>query len=448
MSGRTGAGPPAAWVPTLYLAMGIPFAMVNWVVASMFKNMGYSDTAIMAATGGIVVVWSLKPLWAEFLDMSATKRTWVLSMEFLLCALLAVVATATRLPTYFSTITMLLWAIAFASATQDICADGVYITTLDKKKQAEWVGLQGVFWNVGRLFAISGTLWLAGWLQDAGIDRKTAWTYALGSSAATMGLLGVYHCFKLPAAPISPRPHHAREMANKFIDSVKAFFQKKSLLGMLIFVGLYRTGEGFLLGEGPLFIQAPIKEGGLGLTLQQKGLVDGTVSTSFILLAGWLGGLFVSKYGLRRTLLFLAMCLNVTHICYVLLSQMASPERKVSLSLILLLVSIEKFGYSFGFVGNMLYMMQQIAPGKYKMTHYAFATAWMNLVLWPTQKYSGKLADWLGYRHFFIFVLVASIPSLIAAWKAPFPDPPDVEDGDDEAVVREANPRATRADAA
>jgi PAT family beta-lactamase induction signal transducer AmpG len=86
-----------------------------------------------------------------------------------------------------------------------------------------------------------------------------------------------------------------------------------------------------------------------------------------------------------------------------------------------LLVSLEKFGYSFGFVGNMLYMMQQIAPGKYKMTHYAFATALMNLVLVPTQMISGPLADGLGYRRFFVFVLVASIPSIIAAWRAPFP---------------------------
>jgi PAT family beta-lactamase induction signal transducer AmpG len=120
---------------------------------------------------------------------------------------------------------------------------------------------------------------------------------------------------------------------------------------------------------------------------------------------------------------------------------MASPERHLPLSVILTLVSIEKFGYSFGFVGNMLYMMQQIAPGKYKMTHYAFATAWMNLVLWPTQTFSGKLADWLGYRGFFIFVLVASIPSLIAAWTAPFPNPPDVDDDVDEAAPREAKPQ-------
>jgi PAT family beta-lactamase induction signal transducer AmpG len=89
-------------------------------------------------------------------------------------------------------------------------------------------------------------------------------------------------------------------------------------------------------------------------------------------------------------------------------------------------VSIEKFGYSFGFVGNMLCMMQQIAPGKYKMTHYAFATSLMNLVLVPTQMVSGPLADRFGYKHFFLFVVVVSIPSIIAAWLAPFPNTPDV----------------------
>jgi PAT family beta-lactamase induction signal transducer AmpG len=416
------------WVPTLYLAMGIPFSMVNWTVASMFKNLGYSDTSIMAATGSIVVVWSLKPFWAEFLDMSLTKRAWVLSMQFLLCALLAGLALAMHLPNFFAIITLLLWAIAFVSATQDICADGIYITALDNQKQAEWIGLQGVFWNLGRIVAISGTLLIAGRLKDAGFDAKTAWTYALGASAIAMGALGLYHCFHLPTGSIAHRPKDAKEVVDKLVDSVKAFFQKKSIVGMLVFVGLYRTGEGFLLGEAPLFLQAPLKEGGLGLSLEQKGWIDGTVSTTFILVAGWLGGKFVAKYGLRRTLLFLAICLNVPHLCYVFLSQVASPDRQLPMYVVVLLVSIEKFGYSFGFVGNMLYMMQQIAPGKYKMTHYAFATAWMNLVLWPTQTVSGKLADWLGYKNFFIFVLIASIPSLFAAWKAPFPNPTDVDD--------------------
>jgi len=84
-------------------------------------------------------------------------------------------------------------------------------------------------------------------------------------------------------------------------------------------------------------------------------------------------------------------------------------------------VTVEKFGYSFGFVANMLYMMQQISPGKFHMTHYAFCTALMNLVLIPTQSSSGMIADALGYKHYFLFVMVVSIPSIIAAWLAPFP---------------------------
>src|SRR5258708_35613979 len=127
-------------------------------------------------------------------------------MEFLLCAVFAVLAVALRLPNFFAIVTMLLWVIAFASATQDICADGIYITVLDKQKQAEWIGLQGVFWNLGRIFAISGTLWLAGRLKDAGLEAKVAWTYALGTSAVTMGALSVYHCFTLPTGSIAHRP--------------------------------------------------------------------------------------------------------------------------------------------------------------------------------------------------------------------------------------------------
>ncbi len=439
---------PATWVPSLYLAMGIPFSMVNWVVASMFKDLKYSDTAIMAATGSIVVVWSLKPFWAEFLDMSLTKRIWVLAMEVVLAGIFAVTAAVMHLPSYFALVTFLLWVIAFASATQDICADGIYITALDGQKQAEWIGLQGVFWNLGRLFATAVVVWLAGTFERSGLEPKTAWSYALAVSALVMGGLSVYHYFKLPEGSGSHRPKDVKEIVDKFADSLGAFFKKKSILGMLVFVGLYRTGEGFLLGEAPLFLQAPLKDGGLALSLQQKAAIDGTVSTAFILLAGWLGGLFVARYGLKRTLLFLAFCLNVPHVCYIVLSQLVTPDKPLPWPVILALVSVEKFGYSFGFVGNMLYMMQQIAPGKYKMTHYAFATAWMNLVLWPTQTASGKLADWLGYRHFFIFVLVLSIPSLIAAWLAPFPNPPDIDDGEGEAGAGASKAPSTAAAAA
>jgi PAT family beta-lactamase induction signal transducer AmpG len=419
---RRRAASPAAWVPSAYVAEGIPFAMVIWVAGTMFKDLGHSDSEITLGTASIGIAWSLKPLWAAFLDMVWTKRTWVLLAEAALAVLLACVAMALGLERYFDVVLALLWVLAFASATQDICIDGVYITALDERSQAAWIGVQGMCWNVGRIVATAGVVWVAGTLESSGRAPKTAWAIALAVSAAGMGLLAVYHTLTLPTGSVPRRPQGASEVLTTFVDTGRAFLRKPSIVGMLTFVFLYRAGEGFLLVEAPLFMQTPVAQGGLGLTLAQKAFVDGTVSTTVSVIGGLLGGKFASRFGLRRSLLLLAVCMNVPHLCYVLLSFAGSPAAPLSLHSIQLLVSLEKLGYSFGFVGNMLYMMQQLAPGPYKMTHYAFATALMNLVLVPTQMLSGPLAERLGYRGFFLFVLVASVPSIVAAWRAPFPN--------------------------
>ena len=311
MSARTRVRHPVAWVPTSYLAEGIPFAMVIWVAGTMFKDLGHSDTEITLGTASVGIVWSLKPFWAAFLDMYRTKKFWVLLTEFVMAAILVGAALALRLPNYFNVIILALWLLAFASATQDICVDGVYITTLDKRQQAAWIGVQGMCWNVGRIFATAAVVWLAGNLKDAGYDAKSAWVYALGLSSLTMGALGIYHYFILPTGSIASRPKSRAEIVATFADAVKAFFQKKAIWGMLLFVFFYRAGEGFLLVEAPLFMQAPLEKGGLGMTLGQKALVDGTVSTVVSIVAGLLGGAFVSKFGLKRTIVFLAICLNV-----------------------------------------------------------------------------------------------------------------------------------------
>jgi MFS transporter, PAT family, beta-lactamase induction signal transducer AmpG len=414
---------PWSWVTTSYFAEGIPFALVIWVAGTMFKNLGHSDSQITLATASIGIAWSLKPFWAAFLDMYRTKKFFVLAMEFLMSALLIGIAVALPLPNYFQITIAVLWVIAFASSTQDICVDGVYITTLDEKKQAAFIGVQGVFWNVGRIFSTAAIVWLAGHLQDHhDLSARSAWGWALGLGSATLAVLGIYHIFVLPTGSIVKRPQSAGEVAREFLDTWVDFLRKEKIWGMLLFVLLYRLGEGLLLVEGPLFLQASPEAGGIGLSLQEKSVIDGTISTFVSLFAGLLGGAFMAKYTLKRnTLFFMALCLNVPHITFVILSQMAGPGLHVPLWVVGSLVTVEKFGYSFGFVANMLYMMQQISPGKYHMTHYAFANSLMNLTLVPTQMISGPLADHFGYKTYFIVVMFAAIPSLLGAWFAPFP---------------------------
>ncbi|MEO8177797.1 MAG: MFS transporter [Deltaproteobacteria bacterium] len=416
---------PAFWVPSAYLAEGIPFAMVIWVAGTMFKDLGHTDTEITLATASVGIMWSLKPLYAGFLDMFRTKKFWVLSMEFAMAVLLGLMALSLNLPGYFQIIIGLLWLVAFASATQDICIDGIYITSLDKSRQAAWVGLQGAFWVTGRIFATSIVVLMAGALKtELGIAAKPAWALALCLSTAVMAGLGIYNYFMLPTGSVPVRPSGIAEIGSTFVEQFLDFLAKPKIWLMLLFVFLYRSGEGFLLVEAPLFMQAKLADGGLGLTLENKGLIDGLISTVVSLGGGLAGGAFIARYGLKRSLVFMALCMNIPHVCYVILSQLQSPDAPMSFYTIGVLVTIEKFGYSFGFVANMLYMMQQISPGRFHMTHYAFCTALMNLVLIPTQASSGWIADEIGYKSFFLFVMVASIPSVIAAWFAPFPNTP------------------------
>jgi PAT family beta-lactamase induction signal transducer AmpG len=425
---------PLSWVPTSYLAEGIPFAMVIWVAGTMFKDLGHSDSEITLYTASIGIMWSLKPLYAGFLDMFKTKKFWVVAMEFAMAGILGLCASALALPNYFIVIILLLWLLAFASATQDICVDGVYITSLDSAEQAKFIGLQGAFWVTGRIFATAVVVGIASALQRQGMDSRAAWAVALGVSFGAMAALGAYHLFALPTGTTPERPANASEVLTTFGRQWVDFLKKPQLLGMLTFVFLFRLGEGFLLVEAPLFMQGKVIDGGLGMCatdaisaacphmLEDKALIDGFISTAVSLIFGMLGGWYAGKFGLnRKTLVFMAMCLNIPHVTFLILSHMVTPENPVPLSVIATLVTIEKAGYSFGFIANMLYMMQQISPGKYHMTHYAFCTSIMNLVLIPTQMASGPLADWLGFKTFFWVVIFASIPSILGAFIAPFP---------------------------
>lgn len=425
---------PLWWVPSSYLAEGIPFAMVIWVAGTMFKDLGHSDSEITLYTASTGIMWSLKPFYAGFLDMFKTKKFWVVAMELVMAVVLGLWAFSLALPNYFLVIVLLLWLLAFASATQDICVDGVYITSLDEANQAKYIGLQGAFWVTGRIFATALIVGIAGWLQKGGTDARGAWAGALGVGTAAMGLLGLYHWFVLPTGSTPERPESGGEVLRTFVDQILDFLKKPQLFWMLLFVFFFRLGEGFLLVEAPLFIQGKVTDGGLGMCatggvsaacpylLEDKALIDGFISTAVSLAFGMLGGWFAGKFGLnRRTLVFMATCLNVPHVTFLILSQLVTPEAPVSLPIITTLVTIEKAGYSFGSVAMMLYMMQQISPGKYHMTHYAFCTSIMNLTLVPTQMLSGLMADRFGFQPYFWIVMLASIPSILGAWFAPFP---------------------------
>jgi PAT family beta-lactamase induction signal transducer AmpG len=410
------------WVPSLYLAMGIPYNVVNGTAVRMYKSLGYADSQITVAIGSMGIAWSLKPLWAAFLDMYRTKKFFVLSMELLIAVLLVGVAMSLPTTGFFQTSIAILWVVAFASSTQDICADGIYLTALDKPAQSKLAGVQGCFWVLGKVLAAGLLISVLDGLRITnGWSQPHMWQMVMITCAVGMVVLAVYHVFLLPAGSVSDRPTSAKQVVTDFLSTATTFFHKRAFWGMIAFVFLYRLGEGLILQEGQLFLQSAQSVGGLGLTAGQVSNIDAVYGTCATIVGGLLGGWFAGRLGLSRSLWILGLCLNIPHFTFMLLSHYAAAGHGLEYSTITTMVTIEKFGYGFGMVGNMIYMMQQLAPGRCTMTHYAFATALMNLVLVPTAMISGPLAEMLGFSTFFLVVMFASVPSVLAAWHAPFP---------------------------
>jgi PAT family beta-lactamase induction signal transducer AmpG len=221
--------------------------------------------------------------------------------------------------------------------------------------------------------------------------------------------LSLYHARALPTGGAARHSGSLREIAATFGDVLISFLKKPHIYLLLLFILLYRAGEGQVVTIGPLFLVDKRAAGGLGLTMDQFGTIYGTVGTLAFLAGTFLGGYFTSWLGLRRALLPLICAMNFPNLAYVYLST-ALPTSHV---LIASAMSVEMFGYGFGFVGVMLLMMQEIAPGKYQTAHYAFANSLMNLGLMLPGAVSGKIQMALGYQKFFVWVLISSIPAII-----------------------------------
>ncbi|MDF1546397.1 MAG: MFS transporter [Bacteroidales bacterium] len=409
---------PATWIPTVYFGMGLPFVAIAQASALMYKNLGISDTQIALWTSLIMLPWTLKPLWSPVLEMFKTKKHFVVATQLVTGFTFALVALSLPLDGFFRYSIALLAVVAFSGSTHDIATDGVYLSVLSSKLQAKYIGWQGAAYNIAKIVSGGGFVYFAGELEKT-IGVVHAWMVVMVTYGAVMIILGLYHIKMLPSGGAANQVKSFSEGMNTLWEVIKTFFQKKFIIWYIIFIILYRFAEGFAIKIAPLFFKAAVSEGGLGLSTSQIGLVYGVFGSAAFVVGSLLGGYYIAARGLKRTLFTLACIFNIPFAVYAVLS-ITQPE---NIYLIALAVAFEYFGYGFGFVGLMLFMMQQIAPGKYKMAHYAFASGIMNLGFMIPSMMSGYLSDLVGYKIFFIWVLVATIPALMAAYFVPFKNP-------------------------
>ena len=428
---------PITWIPTAYFAMGLPFVFLNMVTVLMFKGLGVEDKLITFWTSLILLPWTLKPLWSPFLELFKTKKFFVIATQLITGITFGLVAFSLQLPHFFSIAIGLLAVIAFSGATHDIACDGVYMSELSTSDQAKYIGWQGAFYNIAKIVATGGLVYLAGYLIEmysAGATdgiavlaaNRKSWMIILAAMCVVMVVLGIYHMFMLPSGGSAAvqKKRSVHETATELVNVLLDFFSKRHIVYYIFFIILYRFAEGFVMKIVPLFLKAGRDMGGLGLSEKEIGLYYGTYGAAAFVLGSLLAGYYISARGLKKTLFSLCCIFNIPFMVYALFAAF-QPENGI---LICSGIIFEYFGYGFGFVGLTLFMMQQVAPGKHQMAHYAFASGIMNLGVMIPGMLSGWVCETLGeffnkpggYEPFFIFVLIATIPAFLITYFVPF----------------------------
>ena len=392
---------PLSWIPTLYLGESLPFAAVMLMSLVLYQEMGLTDTQITLYTGWLGLPWVIKPLWSPIVDGIKTKRWWILAMQLLIGAALALLAFTLPTSFWLQASLALFMLIAFSSATHDICADGFYILGLENKDQELYVGLRNTFYRIGMVLGQGGLVMLAGLLQKSEMSIPLSWSITFLAVAGLMLMLAAYHWKALPMPPSDSPKGEKLNILEDFGLTLKVFFTKPHLITALLFILLFRLPEGLLTKIVPLFLKRTIAEGGLALTDVQYGFVYGTLGVIGLLGGGIVGGWLVSKFGLKKMLWPLVLCITLPDIVYVYLSYIQSQ----SLPLIATCVFIEQVGYGLGFTAYTLYLVS-FSHGERSTSVFSFCTAFQYLggVMLPGMV-SGLISENIGYQNFFWLVM-------------------------------------------
>ena len=400
----------------------------------LFAKMGVPNDQLSFFTTLLYFPWFLKGLWSPFVDVLRTKRWWIIAMQALmtvLCILLTITlphpaaetiaAKATSAGLFRWTLVFFIIA-AFASATHDIAADGYYMLAHDSKSQAAFVGIRSTFYRIASVFSQGVLVYIAGQIENRTGDIPMSWQVTLGVTSVLMLCVTLYHCFFLPcAAEDQPREvKDYRGAMRELRESFVTFFTKPGVGLAIAFMLLYRLSEGFLVklsqpflvdGRETFIRDGKIIGGGLALGTDTVGLLYGTIGVICLLVGGILGGIYISRRGLKRSIWLMAAALTLPSFVYCYLS-MAQPE---SLWLIGAAVSFEQFGYGFGFTAYMLYMMH-FSEGRYKTSHYAICTAFMALSMMIPGFVAGSLELAVGYSTFFWIANACSITTFLITY--------------------------------
>ena len=403
---------PWKWVPTLYLGTGPAQVAATTLSMLLYKQLGLTNAEITLYTAWFFLPQVLRPLWAPLIELTKSRRWWVVAMQLLVGA--AFGGVAFTIPTAYwlqGTICFFL-LLAFSGAIYDTAVDSFYSVSLDDDAQQHFTGIRSAFYRLSIIFAQGFLVMVAGNLQLLYRNSiSLSWSLVFYAAAGLFIALWLWHRAILPharadegrydwsgdlPADLSDLWHEMRRRLHSFVTK----YERRRVVATLFFIVAFLLPEALFSKVSMLFLVDAEHNGGLGLSPQEFGWVQGTVAVVALSLGSLAGGIVVNRDGLRRWLWPMTAATNLPHLLYLYLA-LTQPGGLLPITLC---IFVHQFGCAFGTTAYLLQLIHY-SRGPHQTTHHLLCTALMTASFVLPSMFSGALQMALGYPAFFLMVL-------------------------------------------
>lgn len=399
-------GHPWAWIPTAFLAKGVSTVTFAVISVLAFKRLGMDNSQVCLYVALLYLPWLFRPLASVLVLRLMSLRRWIVLCE--LCMAVALFAVALCVSFKGTHVGVMLWLMAHSvmGVIHDAAVDKYFRMNAPLTIRRSFGGITSVFYRVALLFGQGVLLMVVGNMETLTRDVAGAWRFLFYAMSLFFLLLAVGNLLLLPKpAPIEEG--NPFSFKSRWMEPVKDFFAQKGIVSVLFFLALFLLPELLVEKVGMLFLVDAGHTGGLALSPQEFGFVQGTIGVFALSIGGVLGGMAVHRHGVGRWLWPMALAFTITNVAYLFLA----AYMPTNIWLISLSMGVKFIGLGFG---STAYMVSLIAfsrddGGELRPERLAVCSSVMAFATLLFTALSGYLMEWLGYYHFFWLVVACSL---------------------------------------
>ena len=370
-----------AWIAALAFASGFPFGLINEAVPIYLRTHGASLVEI-GQLAKLSLPWSLKWLWAPLVDRHGSRRQWIAGSLGGL-AVLTFIAGTLDVGALGPAFWIVLFAIVFLSATQDVAIDAYTIQSTTTRELGVANSVRITLYRVGMLTAGGLLVWLAG---------RIGWSESFSTGAVVLGALAVGTLF-LPAVD------RTTEKPGTLWEPLRELLRRPGIATVVVFALIFKLDIAALEPMmRPFWVDA-------GLTLEEIGAVVTTGRLVATIAGAAAGGVFTTRYGIFSGLWVLGLIQAFSGLVY-WGTAVAEPAK----SLVVAAAYFESFAAGLGTSAYLAFLMS-VCERRYAATQFAVLSALLALTRWIAGDFSGGLAEQLGYANYFLLTFFVGLPA-------------------------------------